>query len=158
MSCTGYSLAHVVDFLLFREISADSPRRVSARMLYEMAKCNDEWTGSAYDGSSIRGAIKGFFRNGVCSDETAPDSPGVTDWVLTYEMAKEARETRLGAYFRLEPDLSDYHAALNEIGVIYASAQIHSNWETPKDGHIESRGRPAGGHAFAIVGYDDKGF
>jgi hypothetical protein len=157
-SCTGYSLAHVVDFLLFREISADSPRRVSARMLYEMAKRNDEWTGSAYDGSSIRGAIKGFFRNGVCSDETAPDSPGVTDWALTYEMAKEARETRLGAYFRLEPDLSDYHAALNEIGVIYASAQIHSNWETPKDGHIESRGRPAGGHAFAIVGYDDKGF
>jgi hypothetical protein len=131
---------------------------VRARMLYEMAKCNDEWTGSAYDGSSIRGAIKGFFRNGVCSDETAPDSPGVTDWALTYEMAKEARETRLGAYFRLEPDLSDYHAALNEIGVIYASAQIHSNWETPKDGHIESRGRPAGGHAFAIVGYDDKGF
>lgn len=125
-SCTGFSLAHVIDFLLYREVSGESPRRVSARMLYEMAKLNDEWAGSAYEGSSIRGAIKGFYRNGVCSDATAPDTPGAENWALTYEMAKEARETRLGAYFRLEPDISDYHAAINEIGVIYASAQIHS--------------------------------
>ncbi|MCI0734820.1 MAG: hypothetical protein L0Y50_00840 [Beijerinckiaceae bacterium] len=157
-SCTGFSLAHVVDFLLFREIGPESPRRVSARMLYEMAKLNDEWSGSAYEGSSIRGAIKGFFRNGVCSEATASDTPGTTDWALTYVMAKEARETRLGAYFRLEPDISDYHAALNEIGVIYASAQIHSKWDKPKDGHIEPGGLPKGGHAFAIVGYDDEGF
>ena len=45
---------------------------------------------------------------------TAPDNPGIEDWALTYIMAKEARETRLGAYFRLQPDISDYHAALNE--------------------------------------------
>jgi papain like protease len=159
-SCTGFALAHVVDFLRFREVSADAPQQVSARMLYEMAKRNDEWAGSAYEGSSIRGAIKGFFRNGVCSDATAPDSPGVKDWSLTYEMAKEARETRLGAYFRLQPDISDYHAALNDVGVIYASAQIHSNWDKQKlkNGHIEPHGEPAGGHAFAIVGYDERGF
>ena len=105
-----------------------------------MAKRNDEWAGSAYEGSSIRGAIKGLFRNGVCSDATAPDSPGITDWTLTYDMAKEARETRLGAYFRLTPDIGDYHAALNETGIIYASAQIHSNWDTPKSGRIEPGG------------------
>jgi Papain family cysteine protease len=106
----------------------------------------------------IRGAITGFFRNGVCREATAPDSPEVKNWSLTYEMAKEARETRLGAYLRLEPDISDYHAALNELGVIYASAQIHSNWDSPRDGYIEPGGKSAGGHAFAIVGYDDKGF
>ncbi len=60
-SCTGFSLAHVIDFLRFRESGPDQPQRASARMLYEMAKRNDEWTGSAYEGSSIRGAIKGFF-------------------------------------------------------------------------------------------------
>jgi hypothetical protein len=157
-SCTGFSLAHVIDFLRFREISGENPARVSARMLYEMAKRNDEWAGSAYEGSSIRGAIKGFFRNGVCSESTAPDKPGIKDWALTYEMAKEARDTRLGAYFRLEPDINDYHAAINEVGAIYASAQIHSNWDEPKDGKIEPGGRSAGGHAFAIVGYDEKGF
>lgn len=157
-SCTGFALAHVVDFLRFREIGPDNPQRASARMLYEMAKRNDEWAGSAYEGSSIRGAITGFFRNGVCREATAPDSPEVKNWSLTYEMAKEARETRLGAYLRLEPDISDYHAALNELGVIYASAQIHSNWDSPRDGYIEPGGKSAGGHAFAIVGYDDKGF
>ncbi len=163
-SCTGFALAHVIEFLRSRETShdkrqrANKQQRVSARMLYEMAKRNDEWAGSAYEGSSIRGAIKGFFRNGVCLEATAPDNPGVKDWVLTFDMAKEARETRLGAYLRVEPDISDYHAALNEVGVIYASAQIHSNWKSPKKGYIDPGGSPQGGHAFAIVGYDEKGF
>ena len=157
-SCTGFSLAHVIDHLRYREVGPDSPQRVSARMLYEMAKRNDEWTGSAYEGSSIRGAIKGFFRNGVCSETTAPDKAGAKTWSLTYAMAKEARETRLGAYFRIDPDISDYHAAINEVGVVYASAQIHSNWESPSSGIIEPGGKLLGGHAFAIVGYDDKGF
>ncbi|XOC78093.1 C1 family peptidase [Microvirga sp. M2] len=157
-SCTGFALAHVIDFLRSREVGPDRPEPVSSRMLYEMAKRNDEWEGSAYEGSSIRGALKGFYQNGVCSDATAPDKPGIKRWALTYDMAKEARETRLGAYFRVQPDISDYHAALNDIGVIYASAQIHSHWDTPKDGLIEPGGDPAGGHAFAIVGYDETGF
>ncbi len=158
-SCTGFALAHVIDFLRFREIGPDSPKAVSARMLYEMAKRNDEWTGSAYEGSSLRGAIKGFFRNGVCSVDTSPDKPGMKNWALTYNMAKEARDIRLGAYFRLEPDISDYHAAINEVGAIYVSAQIHSHWDNPTDGwFIKSGGKTSGGHAFAIVGYDSEGF
>lgn len=158
-SCTGFSLAHVIDFLRFHETGPDNPQRVSARMLYEMAKRNDEWDGSAYEGSSLRGAIKGFFRNGVCTEVTAPDIPKGAEWTLTYEMAKEARETRLGAYFRLQPDITDYHAALNEVGVIYASAQIHANWQALKNGtEIEPGGKPIGGHAFAIVGYNAEGF
>ena len=157
-SCTGFALAHVIDFLLSREVGPDRPDPVSSRMLYEMAKRNDEWEGTAYEGSSLRGAIKGFYRNGVCSDESAPDHPGNEDWALTYTMAKEARDTRLGAYFRLQPDISDYHAALNDVGVIYASAQIHSRWEKPKDDVIQPGGDAVGGHAFAIVGYDDTGF
>lgn len=157
-SCTGFSLAHVIDLLLSGNSGAKKSRGVSARMLYEMAKRNDEWAGTAYDGSSLRGAIKGFFSNGVCRDATAPDVPKIKDWALTYDMAKEAREIRLGAYYRLQPDISDYHAALNEIGVIYTSAQIHSNWVNPKKGKIELGEKLIGGHAFAIVGYDDAGF
>jgi hypothetical protein len=45
--CTGYSLAHVIDFLRFRGVGPDSPAPVSARMLYEMARRNDEWEGTA---------------------------------------------------------------------------------------------------------------
>lgn len=153
-ACTGFALAQVIDFLT--QGDADRPA-VSARMLYEMAKRNDEWTGSAYEGSSVRGALSGFFRNGVCSADLAPDD-GNGEWVLTYEMNKNAQESRLGAYYRLQPDISDYHAVLNELGAIYASAQIHSNWEKPVKGVIAPDGRPIGGHAFAIVGYDSAGF
>ena len=156
-SCTGHALAHVIDCLVYRENLAEQPKRASARMLYEMAKRNDEWVGTVYEGSSIRGAVSGFYRNGVCSEALAPDNAD-GEWALTYKMAKEARETRIGAYYRLQPDLSDYHAALNQIGVIYASAQIHENWQTPQDGRIKPGGAPAGGHAFAIVGYDAEGF
>ena len=157
-SCTGFALAHAIDYLRLREVGADNPPPVSARMLYEMAKHNDEWDGTAYEGSSLRGAIKGFYRNGVCSEEAAPDQPGVKDWTLTYDMAKEARELRLGAYYRLDPDITDYHAAINDVGCIYASAQIHKGWIKPIDGKIPPGGAPAGGHAFAIVGYDAEGF
>jgi hypothetical protein len=156
-SCTGFALAHVIDVLT--QASPAGWGSVSARMLYEMAKRNDEWEGSAYEGSSVRGALSGFFRNGVCSSALAADHPdGDGEWVLTYEMNKEAQQRRLGAYYRLQPDISDYHAALNELGVIYASAQIHSNWEKPAKGVIAPDGKPVGGHAFAIVGYDSEGF
>lgn len=153
--CTGFALAHVIDFLTTGRSKAWGT--VSARMLYEMAKLNDEWAGSAYEGSSIRGALNGFFRNGVCRSGLAPDHAD-DEWVLTYEMNKEAQERRLGAYYRIQPDVSDYHAALNELGIVYASAQIHSNWATPANGEIAPDGTPIGGHAFAIVGYDAKGF
>lgn len=156
-SCTGHALAHVIDCLIHRENLTGRPKRVSARMLYEMAKRNDEWSGTAYEGSSIRAAVSGFYRNGVCGEELAPHDM-VGEWVLTYEMARQARETRIGAYYRVQPDLSDYHAALNEIGVIYASAQIHENWTSPVDGRIKPGGAPSGGHAFAIIGYDAEGF
>ncbi|MFA1626950.1 C1 family peptidase [Rhizobium mongolense] len=156
-SCTGFALAHVIDVLTHRETLATRPVRVSARMLYEMAKRNDEWAGTSYEGSSLRGSLSGFFRNGVCRLDLSPDD-GSDEWVLTYEINKDARENRLGAYYRLQPDLSDFHAALHEVGVIYVSAQIHENWKVPVNGEITSGGNVIGGHAFAIVGYDAAGF
>ncbi|MDE3819721.1 C1 family peptidase [Sinorhizobium meliloti] len=156
-SCTGFALAHVIDVLTHRETIATRPVRVSARMLYEMAKRNDEWAGTAYQGSSIRGALSGFHRNGVCKLDLSPED-GSDEWVLTYEINKDARENRLGAYYRLQADLSDFHAALHEVGVIYASAQIHRNWKEPTDGQITPGGDSIAGHAFAIVGYDASGF
>ncbi|WP_322416025.1 C1 family peptidase [Mesorhizobium huakuii] len=166
-SCTGHALAHAIDCLLHREELQSAAKRVSARMLYEMAKRNDEWAGTSYVGSSIRGAIKGFYRNGACSEALAPDgSEG--EWTLTYEMARDARETRLGAYYRLQPDLTDFHAAIDEAGAIYVSAHIHENWSSPQkrqtaegwtgEYQIKPGGPAAGGHAFALVGYDAEGF
>ena len=156
-SCTGFALASAITLLNRTRYSVDAPE-ASPRMLYEMAKLHDEWEGEAYDGSSIRGALKGFYHNGVCSEKKAPYRDGEEGWHLTLAQAKEARNIGLGAYYRLRPKISDYHAALNETGVIYASARIHEGWKNPVKGVIVPSSLTQGGHAFIILGYDSEGF
>ncbi len=161
-ACTGFALSSAITLMnRQRHARIDPSAQVpmaSARMLYEMAKINDEWPGEDYEGSSIRAALKGFYHNGVCSDETAPYQDGDSGWHLTVEHAKEARNLGLGAYYRMRPEIIDYHAALNEVGVIYVSARIHRGWRNPADGEIEPSYFSEGGHAFIIVGYNERGF
>ena len=120
-ACTGFGLAAVINLLKYRR---DEPTRVSARMLYEMARKHDEWPGEDYPGSSCRGAIKGWKNMGVCSEEIWPYSV-IEPGELTIAKAREARSTILGAYYRLRANLNDYHAALNETGAVYVSATVH---------------------------------
>lgn len=161
-ACTGFALSSAITLmnrLRHRKIKpAAPPPTASPRMLYEMAKLNDEWPGEDYEGSSIRGALKGFYNNGACSDDVAPFKDGEKNWFLKVEHAKDARSTGLGAYYRLRPEIIDYHAALNETGVIYVSAYVHRGWQNPSKGIIKPSHLNEGGHAFVIVGYDDKGF
>lgn len=171
-SCTGQALAATIDIqnlkrrrvLNERFVQADIdklvPERVSSRMLYEMARTYDEYPDDGLPGSSARGAIKGFFHNGVCGEALAPYSASEPGWRLSIDMAKAARCTSVGAYFRLRHVLYDYHAALNEAGAILVSAMIHDGWTNPEGGRIALSDPAAlrGGHAFAIVGYDPQGF
>jgi pimeloyl-ACP methyl ester carboxylesterase len=155
-ACTGFGLGAVINLLNQRR---NSRTRVSVRMLYEMARKHDEWPGEDYPGSSCRGAIKGFANMGVCRESFwpyNPDKPGE----LSVKAAKDARNNTIGAYYRLLHRVSDFHAALNEAGVIYCSANVHSGWQSSaiKNGVIPFRKTTEGGHAFAIVGYTKEGF
>jgi len=157
-ACTGFGLAAVINLLGQRR---GSRVRVSARMLYEMAKRHDEWSGYRYEGSSCRGAIKGWYNMGVCREsywKYEASKPGE----LTIKAAKDARRNTVGAYYRLGNRVSDYHAALNEAGAIYCSASVHTGWENrninKRTGRIPFRDKNDGGHAFAIVGYNADGF
>ena len=126
-ACTGFGLAAVIN-LLNRE--RGSRTKVSPRMLYEMAKVHDEWPGEGYAGSSCRGAIKGWYNMGVCADSKwryQPDKPGS----LSVVRAKDARDNTIGAYYRIQPRISDFHAALNEAGAIFCSAKTHAGWMRP---------------------------
>jgi len=160
-ACTGFGLAAVINLLNVKKRELEF--KASPRMLYEMAKKHDEWPGEDYNGSSCRGAIRGWKNMGVCSEDDwtfSADDPGE----LTVERAKAARECTLGAYYRLRPEINDYHAALNEVGAIYVSANVHSGWfapKSPKKHHlavIAPSSTIEGGHAFAIVGYNSEGF
>ncbi len=161
-ACTGFALATAINWLRTRRAElqnlAPPTGPVSPRMLYEMARLHDEWPGEDYDGSSIRGAIKGFYHNGVCSELAAPYQPGQRNWHLTIPQAKEARATGLGAYYRLRPQIIDYHAALNETGAVVVSARVHRGWRNPARGVIRRSTSREGGHAFVITGYDADGF
>lgn len=153
-ACTGFSLAAAINQLLAgNPARAAKPRRVSPHMLYRMAKRHDEWPGEKYEGSSLRGALRGFYNCGACAETLW--KPQQAD--LTLASARDARTTTLGAYYRLRPNLSDYHAAISETGVIYTSANVHDGWDAPRKGAIIP-GTGEGAHAFIIVGYTDTGF
>lgn len=160
-ACTGFGLAAAINLLNLKKRNLAD--KASPRMLYEMAKKHDEWPGEDYAGSSCRGAIRGWKNMGVCRSEEWPyfaNKPGE----LTIARAKAARACVMGAYYRLRPELNDYHVALNEVGAIFVSADVHSGWYAPspikKNGLAVIKPSPTkdGGHAFALVGYNDQGF
>lgn len=172
-ACTGFALAATIEYLLDR---AERPvERISGHMLYSMARRYDEWTGNDNkdEGSSLRGALKGWSRHGASAlkfwrksgmPEATNDSD---DWWL------DSMRRPLGAYYRMTLDVeSDLHCALMDVGALYASALTHSGWDALDNESaldppiapdeipvIECRkGDDDGGHAFAIVGYTSKGF
>ncbi len=155
-ACTGFGLAAVINLLNMRR---DRQIRVSPRMLYEMARRFDEWPGEEYSGSSCRGAIRGWYNMGVCTEKLWSYKMNDNS-TLSINRAKDARSNTIGAYYRLRHDIVDFHAALNEVEVLYVSATVHSGWwkESIEKGVIPFREDPVGGHAFAIVGYNDRGF
>jgi hypothetical protein len=171
-ACTGFALAAVINFLLAR---VGATRCVSPRMLYEMARRYDEWPGEAYEGSSARGAMKGWQRHGVCDRESWPDRLRGPRH-LSEDLAQEARQVPGGAYYRVDfRQVRHVHAALNEVGAVYATLMVHAGWgEFPARGPVETivtddgqawklpviarKGRADACHAVALVGYTARGF
>ncbi len=166
-ACTGFALAALIQFLR-RQRKIRSPE-VSPRMLYEMARRYDEWPGESYEGSSARGAMKGWVAHGVCSRAAWPDAlRGYGHF--TQDRANEARDVPGGAYFRVDHrNVRDMHAALADVGILYVTLMVHAGWNDPKSERkrinrewtlptILREGRATDGHAVALVGYTRDGF
>ncbi len=175
-ACTGFALSLVVEFLSRRAQRENAT--VSPYMLYSMARRYDEFPGSSDEGSSLRGALKGWYKHGACVDSMwqtgvrmppAPDNPK-KDWWL------DAVKRPLGAYYRIHTQaIRDIHSALNEVGIVFASAVCHAGWDDGAN-RKQPRARPRsfrsaiwtipphkaarddGGHAIALVGYNERGF
>ena len=127
-ACTGFGLATVIHYLLRTRQVVPDPVAVSPRMLYDMARRYDEWPGEAYEGSSARGAMKGWHKHGVCSSQHWEYS-GKQDARRFAERFKDALRRPLGAYFRVNhKDIVAMHSAIAEVGVLYATAQVHEGW------------------------------
>jgi hypothetical protein len=159
-ACTGFGLAAVAHFLLHRRKVHPDKTQVSPRMFYEMARRYDEWEGEAYSGSSARGAMKGWHKHGVCTEKKWPYVSSAAEGNLSPERAQEALRRPLGAYFRVDhKDLVAMHSSLADVGILYVTAMAHEGWGTVgKQGTIKLSPKMTGGHAFALVGYDENGF
>jgi hypothetical protein len=155
-ACTGFGLAAVINLL---NTQRGSDTKVSPRMLYNLAQKFDRWPGEDYSGSSCRGAIRGWASMGVCSEALWPYVEGDTS-DLNLDRVRDARSNGIGAYYRLKHQVGDFHAALNEVDAIYVSADVHPGWWTQniRGGIITPSRDVTGGHAFAVVGYNDRGF
>ncbi|MBK6337886.1 MAG: C1 family peptidase [Betaproteobacteria bacterium] len=178
-ACTGFGLACVVNYLLWtRAIAgghAGPVAAVSPRMLYELARRYDEWPGEQYDGSSCRGALKGWHKHGVCSAEFWPYRNQAGRAVLLAPQPgweRDAITRPLGVYYRVDrQSVVDLQAAIADIGAVYVSARTHPGWARVAAAPMPRRhadlpliplpdpaDRQRGGHAFALVGYNEHGF
>jgi hypothetical protein len=182
-ACTGFALSTVIEYLLSKGKRENKPG-ISPFMLYSMARRYDEIPEApnpdpklSDSGSTLRGALKGWYKQGACSSYLWPnlDMPASTnrpdtDWWI------DSVQRPLGAYYRVDPlSISDMHVALNDLGVLYASAACHSGWTVAASETAQLTKPPAswddywripcqkaglddGGHAFVIVGYNEDGF
>jgi len=104
--------------------------------------------------------MKGWYNHGICSEKSWPYVPGNKGiGQLDATKAADAKLRPLGAYFRVNHrDLVAIHSAISEVGILYATSNVHSGWmDVGKDGQIKLVDDQVGGHAFAIVAYDDDG-
>src|SRR6476620_1390793 len=138
-ACTGFGLATVIHYLLRTRKVVPDRAEVSPWMLYEMARRYDEWPGERYEGSSARGAMKGWHKHGVCSKtHWTKDDRHKEQYRARFA---EALRRPLGAYLRVNHrDVIAMHSAISEVGVLYATATVHDGWDDvgPK-GTIEDR-------------------
>jgi hypothetical protein len=175
-SCTGHALAAVINTVLSRGTGRDghgrtaTPPQVSPYMLYHLARRYDEFAGEDDAGSSLRGALKGWFNHGVLPEDRWPslDMDPVPD-LDDDELLELARRWPLGAFYRVNCfRLDDMQSAITELHGICVSAVIHDGWLQPRIMRRNGRelqliarrvdAKQLGGHAFALVGYNEVGF
>lgn len=176
LECTGFALAAIANYHLRTDIGPDawataSPevrRRhtASRRMLYEMAQVYDQR--DFEEGSTMRGALKGWAKHGVASEAMWPYEPGdeygQVHGSLTIPRALDAVARPGGRYLRIDhSDADAMRDALLRGFPLFASAQTHVGWF---DLYLPGRRRIdrdaaeplLGGHAFVICGFGDDGW
>ncbi|MFM7533039.1 MAG: C1 family peptidase, partial [Rubrivivax sp.] len=176
-ACTGFGLAAVINHLRLlsaREQGQPPPPGVNPAMLYRLARLYDEWPGEDYEGSSCRGALKGWHRHGVCREALWPADGPVEDAARRDEAERNwdvaALGCTLGVYYRIEvASVVSLQAALRDTGAVYVCSTVHEGWALPPSplpdthaalptiAHVVEPRQP-GTHAYALVGYDEVGF
>ncbi len=171
-SCTGHAVAAMANAVLAAQ---GDDTHVSPYMVYALARRYDDFQGDADVGSSLRGALKGWYYHGLLPDTDWPalDTSPEPDLDHDPDVAAAARRRPLGAFYRVNATrLDDLQSAITELSAIVVAASIHEGWRTPvvytrtvkrrkQQMHVirrTSATKALGGHAFCLVGYNEVGF
>ena len=167
-SCTGHAVAAMANAVF---AARGDQTRVSPYMVYALARRYDDFQGDADVGSSLRGALKGWYYHGLLPDSSWPALVPDPEPDLDHdpEVASLARQRPLGAFYRVNATrLDDLQSAITELSAIVVAASIHDGWREPvvvkrkrRRMHVISRtsgSQALGGHAFCLVGYNEVGF
>lgn len=171
-SCTGHAVAAMANAVL----AAQGDRtHVSPYMLYALARRYDDFQGDADVGSSLRGALKGWYYHGLLPESRWPelDTSPEPDLDNDPDVSVLARQRPLGAFYRVNASrLDDLQSAVTELSAIVVAAAIHDGWHEPVEVTRTVKrkkqrmlvitktdtSKALGGHAFCLVGYNDVGF
>lgn len=127
-------------------------------MFYVMVKCYDEWLGEVYEGFSCCGVIKGWYNSGVCNELLIEDIKYSNEFEMILVIVNNVSNYRLGVYYCIEWEISDFYVVFNEVGVIFVFVRIYEGWKDSEGDVISLRFEFMGGYVFVIVGYNDEGF
>jgi C1A family cysteine protease len=156
-SCVGFSVAKTVE-VAFKKQSAGRPD-LSERWAYEYAKRYDEWPGNNYEGSSVRGGLKGANKVGICTENFWPYKPNKRGKPRP-NAAENAEKHKVIKYTRIT-GINNIKAAIHRNGVVASAAMVHEGWfRLRHNGVIPLKPKfdMLGGHAFVLVGYGGVGF
>lgn len=151
-SCTGQALVAIAEMLYWRKLG--SPPDLSERWAYEKAKLYDEWEGTDYEGSSIRGAVKAWAKLGIPPEEYWPYNPN-NPGKPKEDADKKAKEYPIAKYERCQ-GIDNIKHAIHYRGCVIAGISVHDGWYDGKEIiPYKPENTPQGGHAIAFVGYND---
>lgn len=158
-SCVGFAATALKEFQEWREYGKRYD--FSERWIYEWAKEEDEFPGTDYEGTTIRGAMKALQKHGICPEELWPYVPGEKG-EPDEEAAGRASIFKIKKYRSLtipEKNIRLIKRGLHETGPVLAGVAVHSTWfDVGKDGIIKPSFTQniLGYHAILPVAYDDK--
>lgn len=120
--CVGFAWAQFLHSAPIMTRDRTLPR---PEAIYNMAQTMDEWTGEAYEGTSVRGGAKALLSLGLIKSYVWADSM---------------------------PTLKRF---VSEIGPVVAGTDWFGGMDRTRGGFTIPEGRYRGGHAFLIIGWSE---
>ena len=157
-SCVGMSGSAICEFWNWKQTGL--PIDLSAEWAYQKAKLYDEFPGSDYSGTTLRGVCKALKAEGICLEVLYPYSQTDPAPLPSEQAIKDAETRKIVAYKNLAliPVLmvEVIKRGIHEFGPVIIGVYVYENWsDIGKDGIVPMpKGRMLGGHALAAVGYN----